>query len=72
MSRLARGVAHGLLWAGAVMIAVGLVTMLLGVYVGSWPLRRLAGRNPGMAKMAAVQELLVAAGGLLAALRART
>lgn len=59
------------------LIAIGLGTLLIGVlvvgaglYVGTWPLRRLAGHSPNAARLAALQELAVAVAGAVSAFRA--
>lgn len=69
MNRIARAVARALFWVGLGLIALGVVCAGLSLYVGSWPLRRLAGRNTAGARLAALQELLTAAAGTLAVFR---
>lgn len=72
MTRVARGIARALVFVGFALVALGIVVALVGVYVGSWPLRRLARRSPAGARVAAVQTAMLAAGDLLAAFRAKT
>ena len=69
MTRVARGLARALVFAGFALVALGIVVTLVGVYVGSWPLRRLARRSAAGARVAAVQTALLAVGELVAAFR---
>lgn len=69
MTRLARGVARALFWVAVSLIALGVVCAGLSLYVGSWPLRRLAARSSAGARMAAIQELLNAVAGAVAVFR---
>jgi hypothetical protein len=69
VTRLARGLARALFWVGVSLIALGIVCAGLSLYVGSWPIRRLAGRSSTGARVASVQELLAAVAGAVAAFR---
>lgn len=70
MRALARMLARVLFALGATLLFAGLIALALGIYVGSWPLRRLARRDDGpAAKLAALQELAVAIAGAAAVLR---
>lgn len=69
MTRVARAFGRTIVWVGLGFVALGLVAIGAGVYVGSWPVRRVARRAPAIARMAALQEALLAAGALLGAFR---
>jgi hypothetical protein len=69
VTRIARGAARSLFWVGVAFIALGLVVAGVGLYVGTWPLRRLAIRSSAGARMAALQELLTAVAGTVAVFR---
>lgn len=70
MNALARILARALITIGAVTMLVAVIVIGLGIYTGTWPLRRLARRDDGAAaKLRALQELAVAIGGTVTALR---
>lgn len=70
MSRLVRGTCRALLYVGVGLIALGIVCAALSLYLGTWPLRRLAGRSAAGARVGAIQELLAAVAGAVAVFRA--
>lgn len=68
MRTLSRALARALLVVGIVTLLVGVIVCGLGLYVGSWPLRRL-GRRSEHAPLVAVQELAVAMVGAVSVFR---
>ena len=70
MTRLARALGRALLWVGVALIALGIATAGVALYLSSWPIRRLATRSSTGARVIALQELLVALAGAVAAFRA--
>lgn len=69
MTRVVRMVARALFWVGVGLVALGIVCAGLSLYVGTWPLRRLARRTSTGARVEAVQELLAAVAGAVAVFR---